>query len=72
MSSAVSGVGEGAGGGRRLSLLGGAGESAEVTSRGGPDFVSTSLLTGLGDSNVELGGGSMMGVVQINKEEGTV
>lgn len=26
----------------------------------------------VGDSNVELGGGSMMGVVQINKEAGTV
>lgn len=31
-----------------------------------------SCPTGLGDSNVELGGGSMMGVVQINKEAGTV
>ena len=30
-----------------------------------------SLLRGFGDSNVELGGGSMTGVVQINKEGGT-
>lgn len=35
-------------------------------------ILSLSLSTGFGDFNVELGGGSMMGVVQINKEEGTV
>lgn len=31
-----------------------------------------SLVIGSGDSNVELGGGSMMGVVEINKDAGTV
>lgn len=31
-----------------------------------------SLLRGCGDSNMELGGGSMMGVVQISKEAGGV
>lgn len=43
--------------------------------RGGSNsgvIVSVSLASGLGDSNVELGGGSMMGVVQINKDAGTV
>lgn len=35
-------------------------------------MVLISLARGSGDSNVELGGGSMMGVVQINKEAGTV
>lgn len=43
--------------------------------KGGSDFgviLSMSLARGLGDSNVLLGGGSMMGVVQINKEAGTV
>lgn len=45
------------------------------SSKGGSNFrvtLSISLPSGLGDSNVELGGGSMMGVVQINKEAGTV
>lgn len=31
-----------------------------------------SIASGSGDSNVELGRGSMMGVVEINKEAGTV
>lgn len=33
---------------------------------------SMSLSSAFGDFKVELGGGSMMGVVQISKEEGTV
>lgn len=46
-----------------------------ASSKGGSNcgaIPSISLPTGLGESNVELGGGSMMGVVQINKEAGTV
>lgn len=35
-------------------------------------MLSMSLPSGFGDSNVELGSGSMTGMVQINKEAGTV
>ncbi len=35
-------------------------------------ILSMSLASGSGVSNVELGGGSMMGVVQISREAGTV
>lgn len=35
-------------------------------------MMSMSLLRGFGDSNVVLGRGSMTGVVQINKEGGTL
>lgn len=79
MLQSVIGTGEGVGDGGRLSCIDGVGESAKValapSSKGGSNFgviLSISLLSGLGDSNVELGGGSMMGVVQINKEAGTV
>lgn len=46
-----------------------------ASSKGGSNsgvILSMSLPGGFGDSNVELGRGSMMGVVQINKEAGTV
>lgn len=73
------GTGEGVGDGGLLSCIDGEREpakGAEVSSsEGGSNFgvtISTSVAGGLGDSNVELGGGSMMGVVQINKEAGTV
>lgn len=73
------GTGEGVGDGRVLSCIDGVGEPAEAarvsSGKGGSDFgviLSMSLARGLGDSNVLLGGGSMMGVVQINKEAGTV
>ncbi len=80
MLQSVIGTGDGVGDGGRLSCIDGAGESAKgaarvSSSKGGSNFgviPSISLLSGLGDSNVELGGGSMMGVVQINKEAGTV
>lgn len=44
------------------------------SSKGGSNFgvmLSMSLASGSGVFNVELGRGSMMGVVQINKEAGT-
>lgn len=43
--------------------------------KGGSNFrviLSMSLLMGFGDSNMVLGWGSMTGVVQINKEAGTL
>lgn len=79
MSQSVTGTGEGAGDGGRLSCTDGVGESAKVAwvsssnaGSGSVTITSTSLHGGFGDSNVELGGGSMMGVVQINKEAGAV
>lgn len=75
----VIGTGEGLGDGGGLPCIDGVGQSAKVvsvtSSRGGSNFrpiSSISFRSRLGDSNVELGGGSMMGVVQINKEAGTV
>lgn len=78
MLQSVIGTGEGAGDGGALSCIDGVGESAigpsGCSNNGGSNFramLSVSSPTGFGDSNVELGGGSMMGVVQINKEAGT-
>lgn len=78
MLQSVIGTGEGVGDGGRLSCVDGVAESAKVaggpTSKGGSNsgaMLSMSLASGSGDSNVKLGGGSMMGVVQINKEAGT-
>lgn len=79
MLQSVIGTGEGVEDGGGLSCIDGVGESAKValaaSSKGGSNFgaiLSISFPTVLGDSNVELGGGSMMGVVQINREAGTV
>lgn len=79
MLQSVIGTGEGVRDGGRLSCTDGVGESAKVarapSSKGGSNFgviPSISLARGSGDSNVKLGGGSMMGVVQINKGAGTV
>lgn len=79
MLQSVIGTGEGVGDGGRLSCIDGVGEPANVTwassGKGTSNFgviPSMSLASRSGDSNVMLGGGSMMGVVQINKEAGTV
>lgn len=70
------GTGEGVGDGGRLSCMDGVGDSARGDSgKGGSIVRVTSLISfsiGLGDSNVELGGGSMVGVVQIWEEASTV
>lgn len=75
MSQSVIGTGETVGDGGGLSCIDGVGESAKAalvsSGNGGSDAASMSFPSGFGDSNVELGGGSMMGVVQINKEAGT-
>lgn len=49
--------------------------TSEFSCKGGSDFglvLSMSFPRGLGDSNVEEGVGSMVGVVLINKEAGVV
>lgn len=86
MLQSVTGTGEGAGEGGRLSCIDGVGESRGRLAAGArvarassgkvwsnsTAILSMSLTRGFGDSNTELGGGSMMGVVQIIKEAGTV
>lgn len=71
MLQSVIGTGEGAGDGGGLSCIDGVGEGAKGMSNFGV-ILSISFAMGLGDSSVVLGGGSMMGVVQISKEGGTV
>lgn len=73
------GTGEGVGDGGRSSCIDGVRVSADMewlcSSTGGSNFgviLWMSLGSGSGDSNVELGRGSMMGTVEINKEAGTV
>lgn len=81
-ASLTRGAGEGVGEGGRCSCTGGVGESAKVagtsSSKGGVveskiGVVSMMSLTkgGVGESNGEVGGGSMTGVVHTNKEVGT-
>lgn len=72
-------TGEGVGDGGRSSCIDGVGVSADMewlcSSTGGSNFgviLWMSLGSGSGDSNVELGRGSMMGLVEINKGAGTV
>lgn len=81
MLQSVAGTGEGVGEGGALSCIGGAGASAKgagvasgkggvVESRIGVILLMSSTGEG-GVSNVELGGGSMTGVVQTSTEVGT-
>lgn len=79
MSESNTGAGEGTANGERLSCIAGEEGSAKGErapwSNGGLEFVtitSTSFSCRSGDSSVELGGSSRTGVVQINKEAGTV
>lgn len=68
-------VGEnmGGGGGEELSCIEGSKGAARVSSvTGVSDFSAISSLSGgLGDSNVVVGGGSMIGMVLIKEEGGT-